>query len=348
MHPAHWTRQKLASRSAPPEGNFEIDMNERITTIFVVGECMIELQRDGSGLAYRFGGDTLNAAVYLARLIDRERFAVAYVTGLGTDAMSAEMCATWEKEGIATQWVQRLPDKLPGMYMIETDPRGERRFHYWRNDSAARYWLTGPQSPDVCKALSTAPTIYLSGISLAILPPSDRELLFESIAACRQRGGKIVFDNNYRPRLWPDRETAVAAYRGVLEMTDIALLTLDDEEALYGTAGAELATSAAIESAIESAITRARLLGVREVVVKRGADSCIVQAGDQRIEAEPERVAKVVDTTAAGDSFGAAYLAVRLAGGTPSDAARAGHRLAATVIQHRGAIIPLEAMPQSA
>jgi len=321
-------------------------MNEGKTTIFVIGECMIELQRDGSGLAYRFGGDTLNAAVYLARLIDREKFAVAYVTALGTDAISGEMCAAWEKEGIATQWVQRLPDKLPGMYMIETDPDGERRFHYWRNDSAARYWLTGPQAPAVREALSAAPYIYLSGISLAILSPTDRELLFDTIAACRQRGGKVVFDNNYRPRLWPDRKTAVASYRRVLEMTDIALLTLDDEEALYGTAATDLTTASTVEAATESAITRARLLGVREVVVKRGAASCIVQAGEQRFEAEPERVAAVVDTTAAGDSFGAAYLAVRLAGGAALDAARAGHRLAATVIQHRGAIIPIEAMPR--
>ncbi len=323
-------------------------MNEGKSTIFVVGECMIELQRDGSGLAYRFGGDTLNAAIYLARLIDREKFAVAYVTALGTDAMSGEMCAAWEREGIVTQWVQRLPDKLPGMYMIETDPGGERRFHYWRNDSAARYWLAGPQAPDVRTAMGAAPTIYLSGISLAILSPADRELLFDTVRACRMRGGKIVFDNNYRPRLWPNREAAVASYRRVLEMTDIALLTLDDEEALYGAAGAELAGEAEIESATESAIARARLLGVPEVVVKRGAASCIVQVGEQRFVAEPERVANVVDTTAAGDSFGAAYLSMRLAGGAPLDAARAGHRLAATVIQHRGAIISIEAMPQSA
>ena len=46
---------------------------------------------------------------------------------------------------------------------------------------------------------------------------------------------------------------------------------------------------------------------------------------------------------AAGDSFNAAYLAARLAGADPLAAARAGHRLAGVVIQHRGAIVPREA-----
>jgi 2-dehydro-3-deoxygluconokinase len=53
----------------------------------------------------------------------------------------------------------------------------------------------------------------------------------------------------------------------------------------------------------------------------------------------------VVDTTAAGDSFSAAYIAARVAGANPVDAARAGHRLAGVVVCHPGAIIPRAAMP---
>ncbi|MNN84079.1 2-dehydro-3-deoxygluconokinase [compost metagenome] len=53
-----------------------------------------------------------------------------------------------------------------------------------------------------------------------------------------------------------------------------------------------------------------------------------------------QKVERVVDTTAAGDSFSAAYLASRLKGGSPADAAEAGHRLASRVIQVPGALIP--------
>ncbi|WP_084627895.1 PfkB family carbohydrate kinase [Elstera litoralis] len=52
-----------------------------------------------------------------------------------------------------------------------------------------------------------------------------------------------------------------------------------------------------------------------------------------------------VDTTAAGDSFAAGYLAARLGGASVHAAALAAHRLASIVIQHPGAIIPKAAMP---
>jgi 2-dehydro-3-deoxygluconokinase len=282
---------------------------------------------------YRFGGDTLNAAVYMSRLLDPAKVRVAYVTGLGVDGMSGEMLASWEQEGIDTRHVQRLPDRLPGIYMIETDATGERRFHYWRKDSAARHWLEAPEAGKVLVQLAAARMVYLSGISLAILSPADRELLIAALAQCRARGGSVVFDNNYRPRLWESAQAAAEVYRRVLAHTDIALLTLDDEQAIYG------------QETARDVIERTRRHGVKEVVVKCGAAPCVVWADGQLIAVAPAPVQDVVDTTAAGDSFGAAYMAARLSGQDPAGAARAGHKLAGTVIRHRGAIIARDLMP---
>jgi 2-dehydro-3-deoxygluconokinase len=304
--------------------------------IYAIGECMIELQRAPAApgsMDYRFGGDTLNAALYMARLLDPAVARVAYVTGLGTDGMSDEMLAGWEGEGIVTRCVQRLPERLPGIYMIETDAAGERRFHYWRRDSAARAWMRAPGAGAVLAELEGARALYLSGISLAILEPDDRARLMEVLARCRANGGQVVFDNNYRPRLWADAQSAQAAYRAVLAHTNLALLTLDDEAALYGS------------DDWEAAIGRARALGAGEIVVKRGGLSCLVWHDGRLAEVAPQAVARVVDTTAAGDSFGAAYVAARLSGRDPEAAARAGHRLAGAVIGERGAIIGRERMP---
>jgi 2-dehydro-3-deoxygluconokinase len=83
-----------------------------------------------------------------------------------------------------------------------------------------------------------------------------------------------------------------------------------------------------------------------EVVLKLSEPASILRiAGvSHQIRAEPV-TAPVVDTTAAGDSFAAAYVAARMAGAGPLDAARAGHHLAGVVVCHPGAIIPSAAMP---
>ncbi|MHC9056525.1 2-dehydro-3-deoxygluconokinase [Pantoea sp. y20] len=304
--------------------------------IAIIGECMIELSEKGENIKRGFGGDTLNTAVYLARQSDKQ-LRVDYVTALGTDSFSDQMIAAWQQEKVETALVQRLDNKMPGLYFIETDDHGERTFWYWRNDAAARFWLDSAQADAICQQLAHYDYLYLSGISLAILPATSREKLMTLLSACRQNGGKVIFDNNYRPRLWADKASAQQAYAEMLRHTDMAFLTLDDEDLLWG------------EQPLDAVIARTRAAGVQEIAIKRGADSCLVAVGDEPLrEVAAIKLAKekVIDTTAAGDSFSAGYLAVRLAGGSAEDAAARGHLTASTVIQYRGAIIPLSAMPK--
>lgn len=304
--------------------------------IAVIGECMIELSQKGTEVNRGFGGDTLNTSVYIARQVDSAALAVEYVTALGTDNFSQQMLDAWQNEAVGTRLIQRMDNRLPGLYYIETDSTGERTFYYWRNEAAAKFWLESPEAAGICEELATFDYLYLSGISLAILSDSSREKLLSLLRECRANGGKIIFDNNYRPRLWASKEETQRVYQQMLECTDIAFLTLDDEDLLWG------------EKPVDEVIARTQAAGVEEVVIKRGADSCLVAIGDQPIIDVPAiKLAKesVVDTTAAGDSFSAGYLAVRLTGGDAAAAAKRGHLTASTVIQYRGAIIPREAMP---
>ncbi|MGM3173784.1 sugar kinase [Dickeya lacustris] len=304
--------------------------------IAIIGECMIELSQKGTDLSRGFGGDTLNTAVYLSRQVKADALGVHYVTALGTDSFSSEMLAVWQKEGVKTDLTQRLDNKLPGLYFIETDASGERTFYYWRNDAAARYWLESADADAVSQQLAKFDYLYLSGISLAILNAASRERLLAVLRACRANGGKVIFDNNYRPRLWQSKEETRQAYSDILTCTDIAFLTLDDEDMLWG------------ELPIDDVLARTHGAGVTEVVIKRGADACLVSIQGEALQEIPAiKLPKesVVDTTAAGDSFSAGYLSVRLNGGSAADAAKRGHLTASTVIQYRGAIIPLDAMP---
>jgi 2-dehydro-3-deoxygluconokinase len=301
--------------------------------IALIGECMIELQQHANGtLQQSFGGDTLNTAVYMARMLGGSA-RVDYVTALGDDSFSDAMCQVWADEQIGLSRVQRLQGRLPGLYCIQTDANGERRFLYWRNEAAVRDCFTTPAAEPILAALVDYDVLYFSGITLAVLGEQGRARLLSMLIEARARGAKVAFDNNYRPRLWTSVEQAREAYRAVLPHVDLALLTEDDEQALFGYVDAGQVLSVY------------RDLGISEVVVKRGANSCLMDAQGERFEIPAQKVARVVDTTAAGDSFSAAYLAQRLKGASPEEAAHAGHTLASLVIQHPGALIPKSVMP---
>lgn len=305
--------------------------------IAVIGECMIEMSEKGAEVKRGFGGDTLNTSVYIARQVPAAALSVEYVTALGNDNFSQQMLDAWQSENVGTGLIQRMANRLPGLYYIETDDTGERTFWYWRNEAAAKFWLETPEAVAICEKLATFDYLYLSGISLAILSPSSREKLFSLLRECRANGGQVIFDNNYRPRLWASQQETQQVYQQMLECTDIAFLTLDDEDALWG------------EKPVEEVISRTQAAGVKEIVIKRGAESCLVAVGAEpvvEVAAVKLPKEKVIDTTAAGDSFSAGYLAVRLTGGDAAEAAKRGHLTASTVIQYRGAIIPREAMPQ--
>ncbi len=100
--------------------------------IACLGECMVELapEPDGAGL-FRLGvgGDSFNTAAYLARLAADGPARVSYVTALGQDTQSDRMIAAFREQGLDTDLVFRIADAAPGLYLIETDSEGERRFH---------------------------------------------------------------------------------------------------------------------------------------------------------------------------------------------------------------------------
>jgi 2-dehydro-3-deoxygluconokinase len=294
-----------------------------------IGECMIEFSETPDGAFRRgFGGDTLNTALYLSRLgVD-----ASYVTALGDDALSEAMLASWRTEGIRTDLVLRVPGRLPGLYMIERDSRGERNFLYWRDRAPARE-LFDRADTSLLDRLARFDWLYLSGISLSLYGDGGRARLRELLATTRRNGGRIAFDGNYRPRGWPDKATARRAFEEILPLVDLAMPTFDDEQALFG------------DDSLQQCIDRLRAAGVSEIVVKRGAQGCVVCVDGDCIDVPPPRVVQPVDTTAAGDSFNAAYLAARINGSTPAAAALAGHRLAGAVILSPGAVIERDRMP---
>lgn len=301
-------------------------------SILFFGECMLE---ESQSEAFRFGGDTLNTALYLSRATDSSDLDVHYATALGADYDSNLLLSAWNKEQIKTDYVLQLVDRFPGRYSIKTNKSGERSFSYQRNESAARYYISHIPNRFV-KALTQKKCdyFYLSGISLAILLPAEREKLFNLLQTYKDQGGKVIFDNNYRPILWKTSEV-LPAYESVMALSEIVFLTDEDEHALYPEA-----------QKLSDIIERSQAFGVKEVIVKQGSKPCVI-AYQNTIEHVPANALsheQIIDTCAAGDAFSAGYLAKRLMEESPESSAKFAHQLAARVIQFSGAIIPQKAM----
>lgn len=290
-----------------------------------IGECMIELSgANGDQWRMGFAGDTLNTTWYVRALTSTE-YPVDYVTAFGDDPFSVKQRVFLNENGIQTANSPIIAGARPGLYAI-TLTGAERSFTYWRNDAAARQLADDTEA--LAKSLDGREIIYFSGITMGILSTKNRENVLNAINNARSQGSLVVFDANYRPRLWENADIARQVLSSAFQITDIALPTFPDENALFG------------DATPDDTANRIASYGVREIVVKDGTEPALVVADGQR-SSVPAANAKAIDTTGAGDSFNGGYIASRLAGFDPIKAATSAHRVAARVVEFHGALAPM-------
>ncbi|MFK3617652.1 sugar kinase [Coxiella burnetii] len=297
----------------------------------IIGECLIELTpKNGKDFSLNFAGDTLNTAVYLVRSLSKTTMVtVDYVTALGADTFSHEMLYQWLGEGIGVSLVRQIPDKLPGLYVIRNDEKGERYFYYYRSQSAARALFEREEGDRLCQKLLEFDNLYLSGITLAMLYETGRDKLLDCLKVAHKKGKTICFDTNFRAHLWPNLDSARAIIEEILKLTTIGLPSFSDEKTLFG------------DKSPKETAERFHRYGVKEVVVKQGENGYWLSDETGEKQVAIERATKVIDTTGAGDAFNGAYLAARFEGLNSETASQKAAHLAATVVAYRGAIIPI-------
>ncbi|TGQ94438.1 sugar kinase [Mesorhizobium sp. M8A.F.Ca.ET.208.01.1.1] len=292
-----------------------------------IGECMLELSgQTGPNWRMGFAGDTFNTLWALHAL--SAELPATYVSAFGDDPFSQGQIAFFAENGIGIGSSPVIPGARPGLYAI-TLTGAERSFTYWRGDAAARQLASDPAA--LSKSMQNQSLVYFSGITLAILDDASRKTLLAAVGKARAAGSTIAFDPNYRPRLWRGRDQAQAAIVEALAVTDIALPTFPDEQMLFG------------DDTPRATAERLRQW-VGEVVVKNGEQPALIAENGSLQDVPAIHVAAPADTTGAGDSFNGGYLAARLAGHNPQEAARRAHRVAAAVVQVRGALAPFETL----
>lgn len=292
-----------------------------------IGECMVELSQAGAGLLRKgFAGDTLNTAWY-ARACLPHAWTVDYCTALGDDAMSDEMIAFFKDAGIGTDLIRRIKGKAPGLYMISLKD-GERSFSYWRDSSAARQLAADPDF--LRQAIEVSDVVYFSGITLAILSRDDANTLLAEVRRAKAAGKLVAFDPNIRPRLWSSYDEMHATISEGARASTLVMPGFDDEVAHFG------------DVSIDATIHRYKTLGATHVLVKNGAEGATLNFDGIESVVPAAKVAEVVDTTSAGDSFNGAFLARYLETKDAPAAARFAAGIAARVVSEHGALVARE------
>jgi 2-dehydro-3-deoxygluconokinase len=304
-------------------------------TFACIGECMVEFvetEKNSGHYKRRFGGDTLNTAIYLARLMGGNGH-VNYVTRLGRDSFSNAMITAWRDENIDCSLVEQHESRVPGLYMVETDEHGERSFLYWRGEAPAREMFCGNCAP-LLDRLNGFDTIYFSGITLAILSDEGRSNLLRLMERRTKAGKATAYDPNFRRALWKDEKEAALWNVRAIANSALVLPSVEDLQNILGE-----------QHDSDGWIGKLVSLGAKDIVLKNGGRNVVTLVNKQREDFDLNPATLAVDTTGAGDSFNAGYLAGRVLGNSVAWSVDHGHELAARVIQHPGAIMPAMAMP---
>ncbi|GLX97195.1 sugar kinase [Herbidospora sp. NBRC 101105] len=258
-------------------------------SVLTFGETMAALRADGpirlgGGMRLSVAGAESNVAIGLARLGHPVRWA-----GLvGDDETGELVLRTLRAEGVDLTHARADRRGPTGLVLFERRVGELTRVIYHRAGSAASFLSPA----DVLPALDPPPVIlHVTGVTPA-LGPNPAEAVRAAVAS----GVPVCLDVNYRARLW-DRATAAATLRPLASSLAVVIAS-DDELDLVAPA------AATTERDRVAALLDA---GVRDVVVKRGADGATGCTATETVHA-PARPVRVADVVGAGDAFVAGYL----------------------------------------
>ena len=292
--------------------------------ILSIGECMAEFSPDEQLGKFNLGfaGDTFNTAWYIAN--NHADVNSAYFSKVGDDELSDQMLKFMSDNQVDTRYITTVAGSTIGLYLISL-VNGERTFSYWRNKSAATF--LGQNVDDVGNAMKKQDMIYFSGITLAILDQNSRKNLFSCLKSARRAGKKIAFDPNLRPKLWNNKKEMCDVIMSGANLSDIILPSFEDEATWFSDADPM------------STLARYQNVGAETVVVKNAGDPVSFWSQHGTGTYLVESVEKIIDSTAAGDSFNAEILVGLLREIPLADAINNGANLAKKVLMGQGALV---------
>ena len=261
-----------------------------------------------SDLQMSTGGDTMNTAIHLTRLgID-----VALVCRNGDDAFSSIIRDKMVSEGISTRFMKVIPGGKCSVALVVVNDDGERSFYVRRGVNS-----------EVCIDDVDLDTLgeyrIVHSSNYYVLPKLMGDGAARLFAEAKRQGCTTTLDITHdMTGRWME------TLQGCLPNIDYFLPSFKEARAVTKT---------------DDPLKMAQILmdaGVRNVIIKMGSDGCYFKNAQQEFHV-PAFDVPVVDTTGAGDSFVAGFLAGLANGWDNADSCRFANALAANCVQYLGA-----------
>ena len=253
------------------------------------------------------GGAAGNVASWIAHA----GTSASIVARIGNDSAGAAITSEFDDLGVDYSSLRKTSDAT-GVVVVVVDKKGERTMF---PETGANSGLVVTDMPD----LAGFDAAYVSGY--ALLNPRSRAGVLDMIAVIKSAGLPIFYDT---VTVGAMKEVDRALIQSWLPLMDYVLP--NEEEALYVADAAD----------IDTALTKLLEL-CPAVIIKRGPSGAIAQnRGGTRIDVDAIKTV-VADTTGAGDSFAAGFIATKISGGDLSASVTAGVTLAAKCVANIGA-----------
>ena len=265
-------------------------------------------------IAMQPGGDAVNEAVVLSRL----GHAPALVSKVGRDAAGDFLLNALNAEGVDTSCVAREAGLDTGINIVLVREDGERGFITNRNGSLRRLGLNDLLPALDAPALRGARIACLASLFVSpLLDLNDTAALFDAL---RARGLTLCADTTRRKH----GETLAEA-GDALSRLDYFFPNMEEAALLTGRDDPEAAADALLGC------------GVKHVAIKLGGRGCLLASAGARCRMAAWPGARPVDTTGAGDTFAAAFIAALLEGRDFIDCGRFASAAASLCVEHPGA-----------
>src|SRR5690606_11493937 len=287
------TLQVLYPLQSLPQKRYNRDSMEGgsdIMSVVCFGELLIDFVAlesgvtvgEASGFQKAPGGAPVNVAVAVSRL----GHSSAFLGQVGDDPFGHYLAGVLEADKVDVSGLRFSAQARTALAFVSLADGGERSFVFYRHPSADM--LMTPDDVNL-KVIDGHRILHFGSITLIGEP--SRSATLDAVNYAREQGLLISYDPNLRLALWPDADAARAGMRSGLDYAHI--LKVSDEEVEFMTGSGDV-----------SSLWRDQM---QIIVVTHGAKGATIYTRGSNYYMPGFSVAPV-DTTGAGDGFGAGLL----------------------------------------